>query len=54
MSNFASKLRLPQMKDTQWQILAGPVLIMLILAMMVLPLPAFYWICCSPLISCCR
>ncbi|MDU2733959.1 MAG: flagellar biosynthesis protein FlhA, partial [Mixta calida] len=41
MSNFASKLRLPQMKDTQWQILAGPVLIMLILAMMVLPLPAF-------------
>ncbi|MDU3075838.1 MAG: FHIPEP family type III secretion protein, partial [Mixta calida] len=41
MSNFASKLRLPQMKDTQWQILAGPVLIMLILAMMVLPMPAF-------------
>ena len=41
MSNFASKLRLPQIKDTQWQILAGPVLIMLILAMMVLPLPAF-------------
>ena len=41
MSNLASKLRLPQIKDTQWQILAGPVLIMLILAMMVLPLPAF-------------
>ncbi|QHM77485.1 Flagellar biosynthesis protein FlhA [Mixta theicola] len=41
MSNFASKLRLPHLKDTQWQILAGPVLIMMILAMMVLPLPAF-------------
>lgn len=41
MSNLASKLRLPQFKETQWQILAGPVLIMLILAMMVLPLPAF-------------
>ncbi|QHM73222.1 flagellar biosynthesis protein FlhA [Mixta intestinalis] len=41
MSNFASKLRLPPLKDTQWQIMAGPVLIMLILAMMVLPLPAF-------------
>ncbi|GLR07542.1 flagellar biosynthesis protein FlhA [Mixta theicola] len=41
MSNLASKLRLPQFKETQWQILAGPVLIMLILAMMILPLPAF-------------
>ncbi|MDR7343774.1 flagellar biosynthesis protein FlhA [Pantoea alhagi] len=41
MSNLTSKLRLPQFKETQWQILAGPVLIMLILAMMVLPLPAF-------------
>ncbi|XTZ39338.1 flagellar biosynthesis protein FlhA [Salmonella enterica] len=41
MANIASKLRLPTLKDTQWQILAGPVLIMLILAMMVLPLPAF-------------
>ncbi|ADP09845.1 flagellar biosynthesis protein FlhA [Erwinia sp. Ejp617] len=29
------------MKDTQWQVLAGPVLIMTILAMMILPLPAF-------------
>lgn len=28
-------------KDTQWQVLAGPVLILLILSMMVLPLPAF-------------
>lgn len=41
MSNLASKLRLPQFKETQWQIMAGPVLIMLILAMMILPLPAF-------------
>lgn len=41
MANLASKLRLPDLKETQWQILAGPVLIMLILAMMVLPLPAF-------------
>ncbi|CAI8913972.1 flagellar biosynthesis protein FlhA [Kosakonia sp. YIM B13611] len=41
MANIASKLRLPALKDTQWQIMAGPVLIMLILAMMVLPLPAF-------------
>ncbi|CAD5358432.1 putative flagellar export pore protein [Enterobacter cancerogenus] len=39
MANYAAKLRLPGMKETQWQILAGPVLIMLILAMMVLPLP---------------
>lgn len=41
MSDIATKLRLPQLKDTQWRILAGPVLIMMILAMMVLPLPAF-------------
>ncbi|WP_373963313.1 flagellar biosynthesis protein FlhA [Kosakonia sacchari] len=41
MANIASKLRLPAFKETQWQIMAGPVLIMLILAMMVLPLPAF-------------
>lgn len=41
MANLATKLRLPNFKETQWQILAGPVLIMLILAMMVLPLPAF-------------
>lgn len=41
MANLTNKLRLPNFKDTQWQILAGPVLIMLILAMMVLPLPAF-------------
>lgn len=40
MANLASKLRLPNLKETQWQILAGPVLIMIILAMMVLPLPA--------------
>lgn len=41
MANLASKLRLPNFKQTQWQILAGPVMIMMILAMMVLPLPAF-------------
>ncbi|QLA68092.1 flagellar biosynthesis protein FlhA [Enterobacter pasteurii] len=41
MANIASKLHLPKFKDTQWQILAGPVLIMIILAMMVLPLPSF-------------
>ena len=29
------------MKETQWQVLAGPVLIMTILAMMILPLPTF-------------
>jgi flagellar biosynthesis protein FlhA len=39
---MAEKLRLPgNFKDTQWKVLAGPILIMLILSMMVLPLPAF-------------
>lgn len=41
MDSLLTKLRLPHLKEVQWQILAGPVLIMLILAMMVLPLPAF-------------
>lgn len=41
MANIATKLRLPGIKDTQWQVLAGPVLIMTILAMMILPLPTF-------------
>ncbi|ATA24404.1 flagellar biosynthesis protein FlhA [Brenneria goodwinii] len=42
MANLASILRLPgNFKSTQWQILAGPVLILLILSMMVLPLPPF-------------
>ncbi|CAQ84757.1 MULTISPECIES: flagellar biosynthesis protein FlhA [Photorhabdus] len=42
MANLASILRLPgNMKGSQWQILAGPVLILLILSMMVLPLPPF-------------
>ncbi|ACS85320.1 MULTISPECIES: flagellar biosynthesis protein FlhA [Musicola] len=42
MANLASLLRLPgNFKDTQWQILAGPVLILMILSMMVLPLPPF-------------
>ncbi|WP_437611989.1 flagellar biosynthesis protein FlhA [Erwinia sp. V71] len=42
MANLASLLRLPgNFKDTQWQVLAGPVLILLILSMMVLPLPPF-------------
>lgn len=40
MSNLAAMLRLPaNLKSTQWQILAGPILILLILSMMVLPLP---------------
>lgn len=41
MANLTTKLRLPNLKETQWQILAGPILIMMILSMMVLPLPAF-------------
>ncbi|WP_058911111.1 flagellar biosynthesis protein FlhA [Entomohabitans teleogrylli] len=42
MTNLAARLRLPgNLKSTQWQILAGPILILLILSMMVLPLPAF-------------
>jgi flagellar biosynthesis protein FlhA len=42
MANLLAQLRLPStMKAGQWQILAGPVLILLILSMMVLPLPAF-------------
>ncbi|MBS9426859.1 flagellar biosynthesis protein FlhA [Photorhabdus akhurstii] len=42
MANLASILRLPgNMKGSQWQMLAGPVLILLILSMMVLPLPPF-------------
>lgn len=41
MANLATRLRLPNMKETQWQVLAGPVLIMTILAMMILPLPTF-------------
>ena len=42
MANLVAMLRLPNnMKTTQWQILAGPILILLILSMMVLPLPAF-------------
>ncbi|AOV97368.1 flagellar biosynthesis protein FlhA [Edwardsiella hoshinae] len=42
MANLAALLRLPgNMKDSQWQVLAGPILILLILSMMVLPLPPF-------------
>ncbi|EQB99363.1 flagellar biosynthesis protein FlhA [Photorhabdus temperata] len=42
MANLASIFRLPgNMKGSQWQILAGPVLILMILSMMVLPLPPF-------------
>ncbi|SFM93092.1 flagellar biosynthesis protein FlhA [Izhakiella capsodis] len=42
MANLAALLRLPDnVKQTQWQVLAGPVLILLILSMMVLPLPPF-------------
>ncbi|MGA7508086.1 MAG: flagellar biosynthesis protein FlhA [Erwinia billingiae] len=41
MANLAAILRLPNFKDTQWQVMAGPVLILMILSMMVLPLPPF-------------
>ncbi|MGC6387306.1 flagellar biosynthesis protein FlhA [Ewingella sp. S1.OA.A_B6] len=41
MGNLAALLRLPSFKDTQWQVLAGPILILIILSMMVLPLPPF-------------
>ncbi|MGB9096984.1 flagellar biosynthesis protein FlhA [Erwinia sp.] len=41
MANLAALLRLPNFKDTQWQVMAGPVLILMILSMMVLPLPPF-------------
>ncbi|ALB55372.1 flagellar biosynthesis protein FlhA [Cronobacter universalis] len=42
MANLVAMLRLPgNLKSTQWQILAGPVIILMILSMMVLPLPAF-------------
>ena len=41
MANLAAKLRLPGLKQTQWQVMAGPALIMAILAMMILPLPTF-------------
>jgi len=41
MTSLANKLRLPGLRQTQWQVMAGPVLIMTILAMMILPLPAF-------------
>ncbi|WP_410015410.1 flagellar biosynthesis protein FlhA [Sodalis sp. C49] len=41
MANLVALLRLPSnFKTIQWQILAGPVLILMILSMMVLPLPA--------------
>ncbi len=42
MANLVSLLRLPDsMKDVSWQLLAGPVLIIMILSMMVLPLSPF-------------
>lgn len=42
MANLAALLRLPSnFKDMQWQVLAGPILILMILSMMVLPLPPF-------------
>ncbi|QCI15925.1 flagellar biosynthesis protein FlhA [Buchnera aphidicola] len=43
MINFSSFFRLiKSLKTTQWQILAGPILILMILAMMVLPLAPFF------------
>ncbi|MFU2317762.1 flagellar biosynthesis protein FlhA [Rahnella sp. PCH160] len=42
MANLAAMLRLPaNFKSGQWQVLAGPILILMILSMMVLPLPPF-------------
>lgn len=42
MANLAALFHLPgNMKDTQMKVLAGPLLILLILSMMVLPLPPF-------------
>lgn len=42
MANLWAMLRLPgNLNPMHWQILAGPILILLILSMMVLPLPAF-------------
>ncbi|ADW73455.1 flagellar biosynthesis protein FlhA [Rahnella aceris] len=42
MANLAAILRLPaNFKSGQWQVLAGPILILIILSMMVLPLPPF-------------
>ena len=41
MNKLYARLRLPtRWNEVDWQILAGPILILLILAMMVLPLPA--------------
>ena len=43
MINFSSFFRvIKSLKTTQWQILAGPILILMILAMMVLPLAPFF------------
>lgn len=42
MANLAAILRLPaNFKSGHWQVLAGPILILIILSMMVLPLPPF-------------
>ncbi|QCI20968.1 flagellar biosynthesis protein FlhA [Buchnera aphidicola (Hyperomyzus lactucae)] len=43
MINFSSFFRvIKSLKTTQWQVLAGPILILMILAMMVLPLAPFF------------
>lgn len=41
MSNLAALLRIQGMNGAQWKVLAGPILILMILSMMVLPLPPF-------------
>lgn len=41
MSNLAALLRIQGMNGSQWKVLAGPILILMILSMMVLPLPPF-------------
>lgn len=41
MSNLAALLHIQGMNGAQWKVLAGPILILMILSMMVLPLPPF-------------
>lgn len=43
MASLASLLRLPgNFKDTQWQVLAGPILILIILSMMAVATAGVY------------
>lgn len=49
---MAEVMRLP--RGSNWQKLAAPILVIMILAMMVLPLPPFLLNCYSPSTSRCR